>query len=109
MSPLIAVMVVGVNVRPLAPTSTLYVAAWTVESVKRAKVAAMTRGEEPMNLNVKNGMKTAVANPLELVVSMWCGYSTIRRTSSMSHWIIVSDPGRRHRYYKCCKSNSLGK
>ena len=75
-SPLKAMMLVGVNVRPLlAPTSTLYVAAWMAEPAKRAKVAAMTRGEEPANLNVKNGMKTAVANPLELVVSMWCVYS----------------------------------
>ena len=109
MSPLRARMVVGVNVRPLAPTLTLNVSAWTAEPAKRAKVAAATRGEEPANLNVKNGMKTAVANPLEVVVSMWCVYSAIRRTSSTSHWILVSDPGRRHRYYNCCKSNSPSK
>ena len=51
------------------------------------------RGEEPVNVNVKNGMKTAVTNPLMLVVSMWCVPSAISCTSATSHWIIVSGLG----------------
>lgn len=44
MSPVVALAtVVGENVLPLAPTSTLNVAAWTAEPAKRAKVAAVKR------------------------------------------------------------------
>ena len=53
-------------------------------------------GEEPMNLNVKNGVEKASAIPLMLVVSMCRVYSTIRRTCATSHWMVVLDPAQRN-------------
>ena len=60
-------------------------------------------GEEPVNVNVKNGVKSALAVPLILVVSMWGIYDAIRRTRAMFRWMVVSDPARRNNPYNCCQ------